>query len=90
VSTVTYAVRMIDVTSSNVGRIGYDAEAERLYVQFRDQAANTRDGTLYAYESVPERVYRRLVAAAATGESVGRLFTEKVKKAGFEYRRVKQ
>lgn len=66
-----FAVEMVDVTSSNVGRIGYDAEARRLYVQFRDQRAGTRDGAVYEYEGVPHVEFRRLIAANDAGESVG-------------------
>lgn len=75
---------LVDVESSNVGRIGYDAEKHRLYVQFRDRRRDSRDGAIYEYEAVPAEVYDELTSA----ESVGSAFHRLVKTAGYSYRRI--
>lgn len=84
-----YLVPLIDVESSNVGRIGYEGHAQRLYVQFRDKRADNRDGALYAYEGVPEAVYDTLLDPGEDySGSVGSAFHHLVKAAGYEYRRI--
>lgn len=85
---VTLGVELLDVESSNVGRIGYENHLERLWVQFRDPGTDTRDGTVYAYEAVPQRVYDGLVAVSERGESVGTALNALVKRGGYEYGRV--
>ena len=83
-----FGVALYDVESSNIGRIGYDEEVSRLYVQFRDQRAGTRDGAIYEYEGVPHVEFRRLIAANNNGESVGCLFNERIKRGGYPFRKV--
>lgn len=84
-----FGTPMFDVWSSNVGRIGYEEATKRLYVQFRDQRANTRDGAIYAYHDVPQCVYDELMAQGDRADgSVGREFHRLVKSVGYEYRRI--
>lgn len=84
-----FAVPLLDVVSSNVGRVGYDDEAERLYVQFRDRRAKTRDGAVYAYERVPNAIFEAIMQADEDADgSVGSTFHRLVKTAGFKFSRV--
>lgn len=48
------------VTSSNLRSVGYDAAAQTLEVEFKD-------GSIYHYYGVPERVYQGLLAAGSKG-----------------------
>lgn len=78
---------MVDVTSSNVSRVGY-AERE-LWVQFLDKRGGTRDGSVYVYDDVDEDVYLALLRADAEPEgSVGSVFHRLVKLGGYVYRRM--
>ncbi len=54
---------MISVQSSHLERVGYDKQAQELYVEFKD-------GSLYCYTSVSEETYDELVRA----DSVGKFF----------------
>lgn len=84
-----YGIPMFDVESSNVGRIGYSPEDRALYVQFRNRATETRDGTFYEYQSVPAAVFDALIAADEDPvESVGSTFHRLVKVAGYRYRKM--
>ena len=47
---------MIAVTSSNIARIGYDPDKQRLRVEFHD-------GALWEYEQVDQALYQGLMAA---------------------------
>jgi len=49
------------VSSSNLRSVGYDSNSKVLEIEF-----NT--GTVYQYSSVPESVYRGLMAAASHGQ----------------------
>jgi hypothetical protein len=51
------------VSSSNVGKVGYDAEDRVLYVEF------LRGGT-YAYLEVPEHVWGEFTSAPSLGQAV--------------------
>jgi hypothetical protein len=54
-------VTMIDVKSSNLQAIGYDATQSRLYVQFKDMPR------LYQYDGVPLIVWLGLEACESKG-----------------------
>ena len=49
------------VVSSHLDSIGYDPNTKTLEIEFKD-------GAVYQYFSVPERVYRNLVQAFSIGE----------------------
>jgi hypothetical protein len=51
----------IQVTSSNLSEVGYDARSTTLEIMFRD-------GAVYQYFDVPEQVYDGLVNAASAGQ----------------------
>ena len=51
---------MIFVESSNIESIGYLADAMELHVQFKN-------GTLYAYLSVPQEIFDELLLASSKG-----------------------
>lgn len=83
------AIEMHDVTSSNIGRIGYDADSRRLFVQFCDKATRSRDGNVYAYERVPNAVFEALMQAEEDDDrSIGSTFQRLVKNGGFRYVRL--
>jgi hypothetical protein len=54
-------VNMNPVTSSNIGAIGYDGEAQVLHVQFTS-------GRKYAYFNVPLEVYDAFLSADSKGK----------------------
>lgn len=54
---------LVEVESSNVRAIGYDADTKCLYVQFEKSG-------LYQYENVPETVYRSFLTAPSKGQFV--------------------
>ena len=58
---------MQPVTSSNILAVGYDAEAQIAYVQFR--AGNT-----YAYKGVPQHEFDNLRNAPSVGSYLNRYF----------------
>jgi KTSC domain len=60
--------------SSSIEEIGYDAEAEELFVRYMS-------GRLYAYLGVPAVVWDQLRAAPSTGTFVNRVIK------GYPYRR---
>jgi len=68
----------IEVTSSTLAAVRYDAEEMILCVKFRN-------GGEYEYQGVPEPVYRGILQAA----SAGRYFDQYVKKAGYRYRPIR-
>ena len=57
------------VESSAVARIGYDAEAEEVYVEYLG-------GGLYAYEGVPSGVLEELANADSKGAFVNAVVKE--------------
>jgi hypothetical protein len=84
-----FAVPMVDVSSSNVGRIGYDNDTARLYVQFRNKSERSRNGATYVYRDVPNAVFEALMQADEDADgSVGSTFHRLVKTAGFKYTRI--
>ena len=54
---------LIEVESSNVQAIGYDAQTERLFVQFKKSG-------LYQYDDVPDAVYHSFLTAPSMGSFV--------------------
>jgi len=67
----------VNVVSSNIRSIGYDASARVLEVEFNN-------GTVYQYYDVPEELYDGLMAA----ESHGKFFASYIKKGGYRYAQV--
>lgn len=65
-----------DVTSSQLSKIGYDAETLKARILFSN-------GSEYEYDDVPESVVNDIINA----ESVGRQFNATLK-YGFNYRRL--
>ncbi len=65
--------------SSNIKRFKYDSDAQRLYVDFKN-------GNEYVYFGVPFLVANELQLAQSEGLSVGKIFSKKVQRAGFEYK----
>lgn len=53
------------VSSSNIAAVGYDAESQRVYVQFLN-------GSIYAYKGVPEHEFENLLTAASVGSYLNR------------------
>lgn len=49
------------VTSSNIASIGYDETSETLEIEFKN-------GGVYQYFDVPERVYNGIMSASSHGE----------------------
>jgi KTSC domain len=72
-------VVMMDVESSNVKRIGYDADNRELHVEFKS-------GSRYIYEQVDEIVYASTLAA----DSVGGFISAKVVKGPYKFRKVER
>ena len=66
------------VSSSNLASIGYDPDNQILEIEFKNHA-------VYQYFKVPASVHLNLMEA----ESHGRYFNEYVKKAGYQFRKVK-
>ena len=60
-----YGIDMIDVTSSNVGAIGYDETSQILYVRFTNN-------TLYIYKGVPVGEFDGLRSAPSIGSYLHR------------------
>jgi KTSC domain len=64
------------VESSSLASVGYDAETSVLEIAFRE-------GGVYQYFQVPERVHRDLIAA----DSLGSYFTQHIRPV-YSFRRV--
>ena len=54
---------LVEVQSSNVQAIGYDADTKRLFVQFKKSG-------LYQYDNVPEVIHQSFLAAPSKGQFV--------------------
>ncbi|RYZ92653.1 MAG: KTSC domain-containing protein [Proteobacteria bacterium] len=65
------------VKSSNLESVGYDANSNTLEIEFKD-------GDVYQYFDVPERIYTGLMNAASHGSYFDRF----VKKAGYRYKKI--
>ena len=68
--------------SSQIVRIGYDAETLEARVEFRDRRSGDVQST-YSYQAVPKEVVDGILSA----ESVGRAFASSLK-YGYSYRRI--
>lgn len=66
----------IQVVSSNIRSVGYEADIEILEIEFTS-------GNIYQYFDVPEREYEELMNAA----SIGKYFNRKIKD-NYRYRQV--
>lgn len=64
------------VESTNINRVGYDANSRDLYIEFVG-------GSIYAYAEVPDVVFTELMAAPSKGSYLNR-----VVKDAFQYRKV--
>ncbi|KKM62355.1 hypothetical protein LCGC14_1522560 [marine sediment metagenome] len=53
-------IEMVEVVSSNIHSVGYDADENVLLVRFHG-------GALYRYLNVPENVYRGFLEAGSAG-----------------------
>lgn len=63
--TNNYNVEMHEVSSSNVGSVGYDANAQILYVRFLNNS-------LYIYKGVPQVEFDGLLTASSIGSYLHR------------------
>lgn len=70
-------MKRIDVVSSSLRSVGYDAASQTLEIEF-----NT--GTVYQYTGVPSEVYEELIVAP----SHGKYFAESIKDA-YPYSRIR-
>ncbi len=52
---------MIPVSSQNLAAVGYNADSKTLFIKFHK-------GGTYAYDNVPESVYRGLMSASSKGK----------------------
>lgn len=51
------------VDSSNVSAVAYDADFQRLYIQYKG-------GSTYVYEDIPSNVWQSLLSADSIGEFI--------------------
>ncbi len=65
------------VNSSNVLSVGYDTTTSTMEVEFKN-------GDIYQYYEVPERICQNLINAA----SVGKYLDQNVKKRGYRYKKI--
>ena len=70
-------VGMTHVISSNLAAVGYDANAQQLYIEFNH-------GGTYVYSGVPEDLYHALMEAP----SKGTFFHYNIKTAGYSYQKL--
>ena len=56
---------MIQVTSSNIDKVGYDSDNQTVYVQFLN-------GSTYIYKGVPEFEFENLKNAPSVGSYLNR------------------
>ena len=68
---------MIEVASSNLNAIGYDAKTQTLRVHFNS-------GTIYDYYGVPKNMYDGLLHADSHGSYLHR----HIKLGGFSYNKI--
>lgn len=67
---------MIQVSSSNIDKIGYDADTQVVYVQFLN-------GSTYIYKGVPEFEYENLKNSPSVGSYLNRNY-----KNAYPYERI--
>lgn len=76
------AMEWTDVESSQIVRIGYDAETLKAQVAFKDKKSGGVQST-YEYDNVPKEV----IDGILTADSVGRAFASSLK-FGFAYHKL--
>ena len=69
--------------SSMLKRIKHDPNSNTLTASFKN-------GSVYAYEGVPQSIYFELLTVEEQGDSVGHHFIRSVKNAGFQFRKLEQ
>lgn len=69
-------IKMVEVKSSHIARVGYSLVDKRLLVEF--------NSGVYEYENVPERIYTDLLEA----ESKGKYIREHIINEGFKYHKL--
>lgn len=77
------AITWTDVESSQIVRVGYDAETLKAYVSFKNRSTGDIQST-YEYDNVPESVVTDII----NSDSVGRAFGNSSLKYGFAYRKI--
>jgi hypothetical protein len=75
------AMEWTDIDSSQIVRIGYDAETLKAQVAFKSKSGDV--SSVYEYDLVPKDVIDSILSA----ESVGRAFSSQLK-YGFAYRKL--
>lgn len=70
--------------SSNIDWAAYDKDSNTMYVAFLPKANNT-DGSVYAYDDVPEDIFDGLLNAG----SHGRYFWVKIRNKNYKYQRIR-
>jgi len=70
-------MKRIPLSSSNLAAVGYDPQTKTLEVEFKN-------GSIYQYNQVSERIYAELMNA----DSHGRYFNANVKNAGYAFKRI--
>lgn len=60
--------KLNSVVSSTIEAVGYEADPQTLHVRFKN-------GTVFLYKDVPEKLYQQLMEA----ESIGKFFAAKIK-----------
>lgn len=77
-------ISKVKIESSNLEAIGYDTASKTLQVEFKNES-------VYNYLEVPEEVYQAFLLAKEDKryESFGKFFDKEIKKAGFQYAKVK-
>ena len=70
-------MKRIEVKSSMIKGVGYDATNERLEVEFSN-------GNVYQYEKVPMKIYSEFIGAKSLGRSFGELIRGKFDHAKVE------
>ena len=75
------AIEWTDVDSSQIVRIGYDAETLKAQVAFKSKSGDV--SSVYEYDLVPQEVIDGILSA----ESVGRAFNQSLK-YGFSYHKL--
>ena len=66
-----------EVQSSNIKRVGYNAEKEDLFVEYLS-------GALYRYKKVPKEVYDQLLESDSKGKFINTYI-----KGKYEYEKIK-
>jgi hypothetical protein len=60
------AINWTDVESSQIVRVGYDAETLKAYVSFKSKQGDV--SSTYEYDAVPEQVVTDIIEAGSAGQ----------------------